>query len=249
MSGQCLTRREFLQQSGAAGLFTILPVFRQESVLRPPGATRDFLARCIRCGRCMEACPFDSIRFLGVNAGALVHTPYIDPLKTPCYLCQKRGADGKDKPVSKYLRCGEACPTGALVKIVNDKEVLRQVPEQYKMGTSVLNRKICLAWQYDSCGECYYNCPLKDKALRDRPPGESLTAGTGVKPYVDPDYCIGCGMCNYVCPVRKHIAEVLMRRDRKLTLFEERYAAMVRNLIGRVGDDVKMPAIRVIRRP
>jgi len=249
MSGPCLTRRDFLQQTGAAGLFTVLPVFRQEPVVRPPGATRDFLARCIRCGKCMEACPFDSIRFLGVSAGALVHTPYIDPLKTPCYLCQKRGPDGKDKPLSKFLRCGEACPTGALVKIVNDKEVLGKVPEQYKMGTSVLNRKICLAWQYDSCGECYYNCLLKDKALRDRPPGEFLESGTGVKPYVDPDYCIGCGMCNYVCPVRKHIAEVLMRRDRKLTLFEERYAAMVRNLIGRAGDNVKMPAIRVIRRP
>lgn len=244
-----LTRRDFLEQTGKLGLLAVLPVFRQDPVLRPPGAGPDFLARCLRCGKCMEACPFDSIRFLGVTAGALVHTPYIDPLKTPCYLCRKRGADGKDRPLGRFLRCGEACPSGALTKIVNDKDVLAAVPEEFKMGTSALNRRICLAWQYDSCGECYYNCPLKDKALRDRPPDMEVIAGAGIRPYVDQAHCIGCGMCNFVCPVRKHIAEAVIRRDVRLTLFEERYAGMVRNMIGRVGGQVKMPAIRVIRRP
>ena len=246
MSGPELTRRVFLQQSGALGLVGFLPVFREETILRPPGAEADFLARCIRCGKCMEACPYDSIRFLGITAGALVYTPFIDPLQTPCYLCQQRGPDGKDRPLGPYLRCGEVCPTGALRRIVNDKKVLGQVPAQMKMGTSVLNRKLCLAWQYDSCGECYYNCPLKDKALRDRPPDEAVR-GSGIRPWVDPNHCIGCGMCNYVCPVRKHIAQTVMGREIKLSLFEERYAAMVRNLIGRTGGDAPLPAIRVMR--
>jgi ferredoxin-type protein NapG len=196
----------------------------------------------------MEACPYDSIRFLDITGGALIHTPYIDPLKTPCYLCQQRGDDGKDRAISKYLRCGDVCPTGAIKKIVNDKNVLATVPEEFKIGTSVINRDICLAWQYDSCGECYYNCPLKDRALRDRPLGEVITEGSGIRPYVDDDHCIGCGMCNYVCPVRHHIAGSVMKRGVKLNLYEERYAAMVRNLIGRAGDDIKLPAVRVIRR-
>ncbi len=247
--GAGLTRRAFLRQGSCLGLAMMLPGFSDRPVLRPPGARRDFLARCIRCGKCLEACPFDSIRFLDLSAGGLAHTPYIDPLVTPCYLCQKRGADGKDRPVSDYLRCGAACPTGALVKIANDKEILARVGEEYKMGVSVLDRRLCLAWQYDSCGECYYNCPLKDKALRDRPPGMETIQGTGIRPYVDPDYCIGCGMCNFVCPVRKHIAQAVIRRDVKLTLFEERYAGMVRNLVGRLGKGARLPAIRVIRRP
>ncbi len=244
-----ISRREFMKQIAGAFMVGFLPLQSKRVILRPPGASRDFLERCIRCGKCMEACPYDSIRFLDITAGASIYTPYVDPLKTPCYLCQQRGHDGIDRPISKYLRCGEACPTGALKKIVNSKDVLARLPDELKMGVSVLDRRICLAWQYDSCGECYYNCPLKDKALKDRPPNEIIKGATGVRPYVDPDYCVGCGMCNYVCPVKKKIADSYMDRSIKLTYFEQRYAAMVRNLIGKIDDFSKLPAIRVVRIP
>jgi ferredoxin-type protein NapG len=243
-----ISRRDFLKRSISVWFLAMIPVDFQGPVLRPPGARRDFLARCIRCGQCIEACPYDSLRCLDITSGGLAHTPYIDPLKTPCYLCQQRGPDGKDRPVSQWLRCGEVCPTGAIRKIRNDKEVLARVPYEMKIGTSVLDRRICLAWQYDSCGECYYNCPLRDKALRDYPPNEVIEGATGIRPYVDPEFCIGCGMCNYVCPVKEHIARSMMDRSIKLTWFEERYAAMVRNLIGSAGKAVRLPAIRVTLR-
>ncbi|RMG73487.1 MAG: 4Fe-4S dicluster domain-containing protein [Nitrospirae bacterium] len=242
-----ITRRQFIKELSGLFLVGFLPFMRTDLLLRPPGARRDFLQRCIRCGKCIEACPYDSIRFPDITSGGSIFTPYIDPLKTPCYLCQQRGPDGIDRPISKYLRCGDACPTGALKRIVNTRETLERLPDELKMGISVINRKLCLAWQYDSCGECYYNCPLKDKALRDRPPGEIIEGATGVRPYVDPDFCVGCGMCNYVCPVKERIARSYMDRSIKLSFFEERYAAMVRNVIGRAGNDLKLPAIRVQR--
>lgn len=255
-----VTRRTFMRQIGAMAAIGFLPLSKSDWALRPPGAVPDFLARCIRCGKCIEACPYDSIRALDITAGAQIHTPYINPLETPCYLCLQRGADNIDKPISKYLRCGEACPTGAIRKILNKREVLIDVPLELRMGISELNKDICLAWQYNVCGECYNNCPLKDKAMMDSPlasNGNGTAASSapdiksgqsGIRPFVNPAHCIGCGMCNYVCPVNERIAAMLMGRDVKLNAFEARYAPQVRSLIGKIGPHVKLPAVRVATR-
>ena len=80
--------------------------------------------------------------------------------------------------------------------------------------------------------------------MLDRPPDFQI-AGTGIRPHVNQDHCIGCGMCNFVCPVRQHIAEAVFKRGVKLTLFEERYAGMVRNVVGKAGRNVKLPAVRL----
>ncbi|RME62733.1 MAG: hypothetical protein D6778_10700, partial [Nitrospirae bacterium] len=61
-------------------------------------------------------------------------------------------------------------------------------------------------------------------------------------------FCIGCGMCNYVCPVKERVAREVMKREVKLSLFAARYAAMVKNHIGRAGPGVRLPAIRVVLR-
>ncbi len=244
-----LSRRGFIRSSALLWLgFFGFKMRKEAPVLRPPGATRDFLARCIRCGKCGEACPYDSIKFFDISAGANVATPYINPLETPCYLCLQRTGEGKDEPLSEFLLCGEACPTGALKKIRNDRDTLLSLPDELKIGVSVLNRDICLAWQYDSCGECYYNCPLRDDAMLDYPPNEVIKGAVGIRPYVNEKHCVGCGMCNYVCPVNEKIARATMEPGRKLTYFEERYAAMVRNVIGKAGRGVRLPAVRVVKR-
>ena len=46
------------------GAEALLALTRDTSdTLRPPGALdeRDFLARCIKCGRCIEACPYKAL--------------------------------------------------------------------------------------------------------------------------------------------------------------------------------------------
>ena len=52
---------------------------------------------------------------------------------------------------------------------------------------------------------CEEHCPIPDKAIysldveiRDRN-GEMKTIK---RPYVDPDLCIGCGVCESVCPLK-----------------------------------------------
>ena len=137
--------RDFLRNTGIMGVVTFLPVFRLETVLRPPGATPNFLARGIRCGRCAEACPYDSIRFIGITAGAFLHTPHIDLLEIPCYLCRVGGKHGKNGRSAGFCVAERSAPPGALHRIPNDKNTLSRIEKELKIRTAVLDRRLCLA--------------------------------------------------------------------------------------------------------
>ena len=115
------------------------------NVLRPPGAVPEevFPARCIRCGRCAESCPYRSIRILDIRAGFYAGTPVIFVEEIPCYLC---------------MRCVEVCPTGTLQR-VSQQEV--------RMGLAHINRSLCVSWNGTGiCRSCYNACPFKEEAIK-----------------------------------------------------------------------------------
>jgi MauM/NapG family ferredoxin protein len=141
--------------------------------LRPPGALpeREFLATCIRCGKCAQVCPYGSIRIAGLQDGfLLMGTPVIRPRRAPCYLCMK---------------CPAVCPSGALKRTLKDKEAVR-------MGIAEIGKKKCLAWEGTLCRSCYDDCPLYN---------EALTMDAELRPVVNGKKCVGCGVCENVCPV------------------------------------------------
>lgn len=151
-------------------------------LLRPPGALpeREFLARCIRCGKCVQTCPYRSIRLAGLLDGlAIMGTPVIHARERPCYLCMK---------------CTASCPSGALNRMVKNKEDVR-------MGTAEINKKECLAWQDTLCRSCYDDCPVFN---------EALTMDAMLRPVVNEKRCVGCGICENVCPADP--AAILIRR-------------------------------------
>jgi len=92
-----LTDMKSLHQDNALG--NIIPA----ELIRPPGALpeKDFLARCIRCGECMKACPSNTLQPIGLAAGfSAFFSPKITPSKSPREtLCNV---------------CGQVCPTGAI---------------------------------------------------------------------------------------------------------------------------------------
>jgi len=101
--------------------------------LRPPGALaeRGFRSSCIKCGQCVQVCPYHSIELLDIAQGYSNGTSYIDAHERGCYLCD-------------LFPCVLACPSGAL------DHATTQISD-VKMGVGVLRgREACLAYKNEN---------------------------------------------------------------------------------------------------
>jgi ferredoxin-type protein NapG len=160
--------------------------------VRPPGAQPepDFLATCIKCGECVEACPYGTLRLAMTEDRQAIGAPFFEPRESPCYMCPE-------------VPCIAACPTGSLVE--------GTAIEDARMGLSVLlDRETCLATQGLRCEVCYRACPLMGRAisLEFRP---QLRTGKHAYfiPVVNSDSCTGCGICEYACVLEEAAIKVL----------------------------------------
>lgn len=188
------TRREFLKNAAAtaaalaASGVLLRPAAAEAGAIRPPGALEkdEFLSRCIRCGRCGDACPSQAIVMFTEANGAKYSmrpgpgedsTPVIFPRQQACNLCQKVPGE--------HLRCTEACPTGALTKLLKT-----EVTSKVRMGVARLDKNLCYSYNDHTCGVCIRACPFAGTAMR---------TGQGERPLFDPAYCVGCGLCERAC--------------------------------------------------
>lgn len=190
MSKRQISRRRFVQ-TGLCGLALGagmgLPLLRESSdawalnLIRPPGALPGdaFDAACIRCGLCVQACPYDTLRLFGPDGSTDAGTPYFVAREVPCEMCPD-------------IPCLQACPTGALDPGLQD---IRDAD----MGVAALTHpELCNAYTGASyCDSCYRACPLQDEAIVM---SVARTAGGGMfTPTVNPDACTGCGKCEHAC--------------------------------------------------
>lgn len=144
--------------------------------LHPPGASKDFYQRCIRCGLCYFACSYmgyHAIRLAGLGEGlGKLGTPVVDnQIKYPCTLC---------------MECAKVCPTGALMEIPK---------EEVRMGVALIDPDLCWAWNGGDCKSCAKACPYGSEVF------EFTFNEWGVHTRVRPDRCKGCGLCVQACPI------------------------------------------------
>ena len=189
-----MDRRDFLKNlvatgataSGACaaiGLFAEgSPAVAGAAPLRPPGARDEdeFLARCLRCLRCVEACPNQALMPLDGSFGARKRsTPAIHARRQACMLCNR--VDGE------YLKCTEACPSGALELVRRDAAEIQQ---KVQIGKAEIDEDLCYSYNSWSCGACFRACPF---------PGRAMTLGMWERPEIHAEQCVGCGLCERAC--------------------------------------------------
>ncbi|MDR0766611.1 MAG: 4Fe-4S dicluster domain-containing protein [Odoribacteraceae bacterium] len=152
---------------------------RKASPVLPPGAvSREHLSRhCTSCHLCVSKCPSRVLK--------------------PAFM--EYGLAGMMQPVVHYERgfcnynctvCGEVCPNGAIRALTTEQKQMTRI------GRVVFTEELCIViTDGTSCGACSEHCPTQAVTMVPREGG--LTS-----PRVDPSICVGCGGCEYICPVR-----------------------------------------------
>ena len=161
--------------------------YETPTAIIPPGASdlKHFSSHCTACHLCVSKCP----------------TNILTPSTT------QLGLSGFLQPVVEFDHgfcnydcsiCTQVCPTGALTKLktVEEKHLIQ-------IGRVVFVRENCVVnTQETNCGACAEHCPTG--AVKMIPYGEPKKALT--IPETDADLCVGCGACEYICPVRPYRA-------------------------------------------
>jgi MauM/NapG family ferredoxin protein len=200
-SGQAYdpTRRQALAAlvGSAAGVTLLRTGVRAKQpypqLVRPPGAQDEgeFLARCIRCSQCIKVCPTSGLQPVAFEAG-------LEGLWTPMLVSRLGYCD------YGCHACGQICPSGAIPKLD-----LPRKREQI-IGLAAIDRDRCLPWTHGvPCIVCEEMCPTPEKAIRLEEVTVTDDRGEPVivqQPYVLENVCIGCGICEYQCPVEGEAA-------------------------------------------
>ncbi len=149
----------------------------------PPGSLgiRHFTSHCTACHLCVSACPTGvlqpSLNEYGLTG---IMQPHMDYSTKYCnFDCTK---------------CSEICPSGAILSISLENKKSTQIGQVHFI------RDNCIVYSENTaCGSCSEHCPTQ--AVTMVPFKDNLTI-----PEINPEICVGCGACEYACPVQPYKA-------------------------------------------
>ena len=187
------SRRDALKVMGASAAWAALamaePITKRQpaTMVRPPVLDLEkFEQLCIRCNLCVRVCPTQGLQASGLDGGwRNLMTPRLVPRIGYCsYNC---------------AACGTACPTKAIPELTLEEK------RHVTIGLARIDRDRCLPWAYNiDCIVCEEACPIPTKAIKLEQAEVINGKGDLVtiqRPYMLKEYCIGCGMCEYQCPM------------------------------------------------
>lgn len=157
-------------------------------LLRPPGAADgdEFFSRCVRCGECMKVCIQNALQPCFLESGYEgMFTPRLVPRLGYCEF--------------NCTLCGQVCPTGAIGRLSQPEK------HAFVIGRAVFDPARCLPFADQSpCIVCEEHCPTHDKAIKFQEVTVVNRQGKSVvlkQPYIIPELCVGCGICENKCPL------------------------------------------------
>lgn len=169
------------------------------ALIRPPGSVEefDFLRKCIKCDQCINACPTNVLQPATWQEGGIesLWTPVMKFTVGHCQL--------------KCTLCSEVCPTGAIRRITVEEKLGKGTYEEVgpiRLGTAFFDTGRCLPHAMEiPCVVCEEVCPTSPKAIQTKDFEVKDVYGNIVvlnKPFMVPDLCIGCGICETECPIK-----------------------------------------------
>ncbi|MBI4830018.1 MAG: 4Fe-4S binding protein [Candidatus Lindowbacteria bacterium] len=225
ITGGVLSRRALLTTTlaGTAVLPALKLNYPRRSlypwVIRPPGVEgeKEFLAKCVRCGECMKVCLKNALHPTLFEGGAEgLWTPKLVPRVGYCeYNC---------------TLCGQVCPSGAI------PELNREQKHKAKMGIAYFEKNRCIPWvAYENwsekkqwsksynCAVCEEHCPTAQKAIRFSDVTVETAEGSQIirRPIVVAEECVGCGICENVCPLDGPAAVRVISKNAAKTLAQK----------------------------
>lgn len=180
------SRRDFLKSSLAVAIAapqiamakkTGIALF-QPTPASPPGSLshKNLMQHCTGCHLCISKCPSKVLK--------------------PATM--EYGLAGFMQPVMKFDQgfcnynctvCSDVCPAGAI------KHITLEEKHQIQPGHVVFRTDVCVVHnKRTSCGACAEHCPTQ--AVHMVPWEDGLT-----HPEINTELCLGCGGCEYICPV------------------------------------------------
>lgn len=172
-------KKEKLMDGGLAEIEDKVQPDRQ-TPLTPPGSLsfQNLSTHCTGCQLCVSECPNQVLR----PSNDLLH------LMQPTMSYEK----GYCRP--ECTRCSEVCPAGA-IKPLDDIE-----KSSIQIGHAVWIKKNCVVLTDEvECGNCARHCP---SGAIEMVPLDENNEESPLIPAINESACIGCGVCEYVCPSR-----------------------------------------------